>query len=130
ADVFKSYKDFTTKYPDDTASASYLFKAAELANGMRRYRDAIDLYGQFREKYPDHHKAAASLFLQAFIYDNNLRDKEKAKQLYSEFLQKYPGHQLASSATASLEQLKLGLSDEELIRRFEARQDSLANAGK
>ena len=74
--VFKSYKEFATKYPDDTASANYLFKAAELANGMKRFRDAIDLYGQFREKYPDHWKVAVSLFLQAFIYDNDLRDKE------------------------------------------------------
>jgi len=129
-ETLKSYKEYAEKYPDDTASATYLFKSADLANGMRKYKEAIDLYGRFGEKYPTHRKAAASLFLQAFIYDNNLRDKEKAKQLYSEFLQKYPDHQLAASAKVSLEQLNMGLTDEELVKMFEAKQDSLARAGK
>jgi TolA-binding protein len=129
-EVFKSYKEYSDKYPDDTISAAYLFKAADLANGIKKYKDAVELYARFREKYPMHRKAAAALFLQAFINDNNLQDKEKAKQLYSEFLEKYPDHQLAASAKISLEQLKMGLTDEELVKMFEAKQDSLAKAGK
>jgi len=124
--VLSLYKEFVEKYPDDTITASYLFKSADLANGLKKYKDAIDMYSQFREKYPDHRKAPAALFLQAFINDNNIHDKEKAKQLYSEFLQKYPSHELALSAHASLDQINSGLSDEELIKMFEARNDSLA----
>lgn len=126
-EVLKSYKEFVEKYPADSLAPSCLFKAADLANGMRRYKEAIDLYGQFREKFPDHRKSAAGLFLQAFIYDSNLHDKEKAKQLYSEFLQKYPTHDLAPSAKASLDQINMGLSDEQLIKLFQARSDSIAN---
>ncbi len=129
-DVLKSYKEYAEKYPDDTISPSYLFKAADLANGMKKYREAVDLYGGFREKYPTHRKAAAALFLLAFSYDNNLQDKEKAKLLYAEFLQKYPDHQMVPSAKASLDQLNMGLTDEELVKMFEAKQDSLAKAGK
>jgi TolA-binding protein len=128
-EVLTSYKEYAGKYPEDTIAPSYLFKAADLANGMRKYKEAIDLYSQLIEKYPAHRKAASSLFLQAFIYDNNLQDKEQAKKLYSEFLQKYPDHQLAQSAKISLEQLNSGMTDEELVKMFEAKQDSL-KAGK
>jgi outer membrane protein assembly factor BamD (BamD/ComL family) len=129
-DVFKSYQEYAEKYPDDTISPVYLFKAADLANGTRKYKEAVELYRQFGEKYPAHRKAAAALFLQAFSYENNLKDKEKAKLLYSDFLQKYPNHQLAASAKVSLEQLNMGLTDEELVKMFEAKQDSLSKAGK
>ena len=126
ANVMNLYKEYIEKYPEDTLTASYLFKSADLANGLRRYKDAIELYSQFREKYPDNRKAPAALFLQAFINDNNIHDKEKAKQLYGEFLQKYPSHELARSAHASLDQINSGLTDEQLIKMFEARNDSLA----
>jgi TolA-binding protein len=126
ANVLTMYKEFVEKYPDDTITSSYLFKSADLANGLRKYKDAIDLYSQFREKYPDHRRAPAALFLQAFINDNNIHDKEKAKQLYAEFLQKYPTHELAPSAHASLDQINSNLTDEQLIKMFEARNDSLS----
>ncbi len=128
-EILKSYKEYVEKYPDDTLAAMYLFKAADLSTGTGKFKEAIDLYAQFLKKYPDHRKAAASLFLQGFIYDTNLHDVENAKMFYSEFLQKYPNHQLAASAKASLEQLNMGLTDEQLIRMFEAKNDSLANAG-
>src|SRR5436190_1968467 len=69
--VLNSYLEFVQKYPDDSLASTHLFRAADLANGMRRYKKAIDLYGQFREKFPGNKKAAAALFLQAFIYDSN-----------------------------------------------------------
>ncbi len=125
-EVLKSYQEFAEKYPGDSMAVGYLFKGADLANGLRKHKEAIDLYGQFRERFPDHGKAAAALFLQAFIYDNQIHDKEKAKQLYAEFIERYPNHELAPSAKASLDQIIMGLTDEELIKLFEARRDSLA----
>jgi outer membrane assembly lipoprotein YfiO len=129
-DLLKMYGEYSEKYPQDSLASAYLFKAADLSNGLRKYNEAIQLYSQFREKYPNDKKAAACLFLQAFIYDNNMKETEKAKKLYAEFLKKYPSHELAPSAKASLDQLNSGLSNEDLIKMFEARQDSLARAGK
>jgi TolA-binding protein len=128
-EVLKSYREFADKYPDDTLAAICLFKAGDLSNGMKNYKEAIEIFHQFLKKYPNHPKAPVSLFLLAFIHDNNLHDVENAKMLYSEFIQKYPDHQLAASAKASLEQLNLGLTDEQLVKMFETR-DSLAKAGK
>lgn len=125
-EVLKSYNEFIEKFPSDSSSANFLFKAADLSNGMRKYTEAIGLYGKFMEKFPDNRNVPSCLFLQAFIYDSNMHDQEKAKQLYAEFLQKFPFHELAPSAKASLEQINLGLTDEQLIKMFEAKQDSLA----
>lgn len=128
--ILNSYLDFTNRFPDDTLAAGYFFKAGDLYNGMKKYKEAIDVFEQFRLKFPTHRKVPVSLFLEAFIYDNNLHDVEHAKLLYSDFLQKYPSHELARSAQASLNQLNMGLSDEELVRMFEAKNDSLLKAGK
>jgi TolA-binding protein len=118
------YQKYSESYPEDTASAGYLFKAADLAHGMRKSRDAIRLYKDFIFKYPQHAKVAASYFLMAFVYDNDLHQTDTAKIYYREFLEKFPNHQLAPSAKASLDQIELGLTDEELVKMFEARLDS------
>jgi TolA-binding protein len=123
------YKEYAEKYPDDTLAPVYLFRAADLAHGMRKNKEAMDMYKDFISRYPDHPKAAASLFLVAFVYDNDFQQKDSAKIKYREFLEKYPEHNLAPSAKAALDQIEMGLTDEQLIKMFEARQDSLKKTG-
>lgn len=123
-DEFEAYQKFASDYPNDTASPGFLFKAADLASGMRRPREAARLYRELISKYPDHSKIATSYFLLAFVYDNDIKQKDSAKIYYKEFLEKFPTHQFAPSAKASLDQIEMGLSDEELVKIFEARLDS------
>lgn len=123
-DEFDAYQKFASDYPNDTASPGFLFKAADLASGMRRPREAARLYRELISKYPDHSKIATSYFLLAFVYDNDIKQKDSAKIYYKEFLEKFPTHQFAPSAKASLDQIEMGLSDEELVKIFEARLDS------
>ena len=118
------YKQYAEKFPDDTVSARYLFRAADVAHGLRSNREALDLYAAFMVKYPNHPKAAAALFLIAFMYDNDMHQPEVAKAKYRQFLEKYPQHNLSPSAKAALDQLESGLTDEELVKMFEARNDS------
>lgn len=118
--VLKNYIAFADKYQDDTTSAVYLFKAGDLSNGLQRPKEAIAIYERLRTGYPDYRKTPAALFMQAFIYETSLQDKEMAKEKYKEFISKYPSHNLTASAQASLDQLNANLSDEELIRMFEA----------
>ncbi len=120
----EAYQKFVSTFPDDTASPNYLFKAADLAHGMRKAHDAVRIYKDFIFKYSTHAKAAASYFLLAFVYDNDLKQKDSAKIFYKEFLEKFPNHQLAPSAKASLDQIEMGISDEDLVKMFEARLDS------
>jgi len=123
-ETLQGYEKFAYTFPDDTSSPGYLYKAADLAQGMRKSREAIRFYKDFITKYPQHTKVAASYFLMAFVYDNDLHQKDSAKIFYREFLEKFPNHQLAPSAKASLDQIEMGLTDEELVRMFEARLDS------
>ena len=122
--VLNNYLVFADKYKDDTLSASYLFKAGDLANGLRRPKEAIAIFERLRTSFPDYRKSAAALFMQGFIYETSLGDKEKAKEKYKEFIEKYPNHNLTASAQASLDQLNSNLTDEELIKSFEEKNKS------
>ena len=123
-ETLADYQQYVKAFPEDSAAPQYLFKAADLAQGMRKSRDAAVLYKEFIAKYPQHPKYAASHFLMAFVYDNDLHQKDSARIFYTQFLEKFPDHQLAPSAKASLDQINLGLTDEELVKMFEARLDS------
>ena len=124
--VLKHYLAFADAYKDDTLSGEYIFRAAELENSLHSYKEAVDLYERLITSYPGHPKVAAALFMQAFVFDTGLHNPEKAKTKYKEFLDKYPGHQLAASAKATYDQLNAGISDEDLVKIFEARQDSIS----
>jgi TolA-binding protein len=113
----KSYAEFSEKFPEDSRSEEFLYKAAELANSMGKTAVALDYYHNFCEKYPKSKKAPYALFLQAFIYENQLKNLDKAKELYNSFLTSYPDHELAKDARFSLN--NLGKSEDELIKMFE-----------
>jgi tetratricopeptide (TPR) repeat protein len=122
AAMMKAYMDFAVAYPTDSSSPEYLFRAADLAQGIHHESVAVRLYEQIRKDYPSYSKAAACLFMEAFVLDYNLGEKDKAKQKYAEFIAAYPDHSLTASAKASLDQLNLGLTDEELVRSWEEKQ--------
>ena len=119
--VLNNYLVYADTYKDDTTSASYLFKAGDLSNGLQRPKEAIAIFERLRTSFPKYRKTPAALFMQGFIYETSLQNKDKAKEKYKEFVQKYPGHNLTPSAQASLDQLNANLSDEDLIRSFEAK---------
>ena len=119
--VFKNYLVYADTYKNDTVSADYLFKAADLASGLNRPKESIAIFERLRTNFPDYRKSPSALFMQAFIYETALVDKENAKKKYKEFIAKYPDHKLTASAQASLDQLNANLSDEDLIKMFEAK---------
>jgi tetratricopeptide (TPR) repeat protein len=122
--VLDNYILFADKYKEDTLSAAYLFKAGDLANGMGQPEEAIRIYDRLRLTYPSYRKSSTALFMQGFIFETTLNDKESAKAKYAEFLSKFPDHPLAPSARATLDQLNSNLTDEELIKSFEAKAEN------
>ncbi|MBK5286534.1 MAG: tetratricopeptide repeat protein [Bacteroidia bacterium] len=127
-DQLKAYANFIEKFPDDKRCEEYLYKAADLANGMGKTAMALEYYHRFGEKYPASQKAAYALFLQAFIHENQLKNMEKAKELYTSFLSKYPDHELAKDAQFSLD--NLGKSEEDLIKMFEEKNKDAQASSK
>ncbi len=117
--VYSNYLKYVETYPKDTLSPDFLFKAADLANGLKRHEESVNLFARLVIEYPEFRKSSAALFMQAFVLETEIKETEKAKEKYKEFLNKFPNHKLAPSARASLDQLNANLTDEELIKMFE-----------
>jgi len=111
------YTEYADKFPDDTASPNYLYKASDLSMNLRQPVETIALFNRILDKYPDFDKAPTVLFLKAFVYEDQMNDLDRAKQYYELFLKKYPDNEFADDAKVSLK--NLGKSPEELIKEFE-----------
>lgn len=120
------YKQFGEKYQTDSNANEFIFKAADIANGIGEYREAIAMYKQVSTQ-ENFRKKAVALFLQGFIFENQLKDYFQARSIYEDFLKRYPDHALADDVNYSLQ--NLGKTPEELIKEFEnnlGKNDSLA----
>ncbi len=111
---------FAEKYPQDSMSALLLFRAADVARGVGEYGKAIQLWGQVWRTYPDFKLAPDALFLQAFTFDNDLKDVEEARKYYQKVIAHFPNHPLTGQAEQLLK--VLGKSPEELVRKFQQQQ--------
>lgn len=104
-------------HPD---SPNFLYEGGKIAGYVRAFPKAITLYQLLYQRYPGHDRAGQALFMTAFTYDSELGDTAQARPLYLSFLEQYPSSDFADDAAFLLD--KLGLSDEEIIQRFENAQ--------
>lgn len=114
--TIEAYNNFAASFPEDSLSAEYLFKAADLYRAQHKYEPALEVYSNIQQNYPDYKKVPQTIFLQGFVYENDLQDLDKAKERYSTFLEKYPNHELAKDVQFSLN--NLGRSPEDIIKEF------------
>jgi TolA-binding protein len=117
-ETIMQYRYYAEKFPEDTLSAEYLFKAGDVSSGIGAYDNALEYFHIVSAKYPQSSKAAYSLFLQGFIYENSLNDTAKARKFYTEFIDRYPNHEMSESARFSI--AHLGKSADEVIEHFNA----------
>jgi hypothetical protein len=115
--MINAYLEYAEKFPQDTVTPEFLFKASEIAMNFGRASEAIEFLTRIENDYTKYDKYPAVIFMKAFIYENYLDDINKAADYYTIFLEKYPNHKLAKDAEAAL--TFLGLDDEELIKLFE-----------
>ena len=123
-EVIIHYRYYAEKFPDDSLSVEYLFKAGELANSMQLPQPALGYLNRLMNKYPNYKNAPYALFMQGMIYDDQLKDTANARKIYQQVIVKYPESQLAKDAEASI--YNLGKSVEELVREFEKKQAASA----
>jgi tetratricopeptide (TPR) repeat protein len=116
-ELVDAYMAYADKWPEDTNSVNYLFKAADISMNLLDPYLSLELFERIMEEYPGYEKIPHCLFLRGYILENNLRDLDAAKELYLEFLEKYPDHDFADDVEISLKYL--GKSPEELIREFQ-----------
>ena len=115
--LLKDYQEFIEAFPQDSSTENYIYKAAETANSLMQFKTAIELYNKYYLDANDKGKAGSCLFIQAFIYENQLKDLTNAEKIYRQFLDEFPNHELVNDAKFSLE--NLGKPVEELLKQFE-----------
>ena len=123
--LIEMYDLFVQKFPKDTLSPGYLFRAANVAMNMENSGKSLALFDQYIQQYPDQPKTPMCLFFKAFIYENQTRDLDKARETYLLFIEKYPAHEFAEQSQLALK--NLGKTPEMLVKEFEdqRRADSL-----
>jgi outer membrane protein assembly factor BamD (BamD/ComL family) len=117
---------FAERYPGDTLAPAMIYDAADLMMNMGKHGEAFSQFERLRRDYPEHEKSEVALFLMAFITENELGDLGRARDLYGQFLKEYPNSDFADDARACIQ--NLGKSPEDILRSFQAKQDSLAMA--
>lgn len=124
------YLKFEKKFPNDTASAEYLYRAASLTMNTGKAAKSIEIINDIISKHPSFNKIANCYFLKGFVYDYHLKDIANARKAYQEFITKFPKDDLVDDAQVSLN--NLGKSDEQIIKEFEEKlkQDSLSSSTK
>ncbi len=113
-DVCESY---ALVYPNDSLSAGYLFKAAEMSRALNSYGKTISLYDWITTYYPNDKNAPMALFLKGFLLENDLKNPDKAKEIYESFLSKYPNHAMSKDVNFLI--TNIGKSDKEIIEKIE-----------
>jgi outer membrane protein assembly factor BamD (BamD/ComL family) len=112
-----AYMAYADKYPQDTLSANYIFKAAEVSSAIKMSQQSVDYFDRFLKEYPQDRKASTALFLKAFVLENDLNKYGEATAAYNLVIQKYPNSSFARDAAACIQ--NMGKPTEELIKEFE-----------
>ncbi|MBT3244017.1 MAG: tetratricopeptide repeat protein [Bacteroidetes bacterium] len=120
-ELIQAYENYANALPEDTISAEYLYRAAEIAMNLQMAGRAIEYYQRILNNFPDFDKRSYCLFLEAFVYENQMQQYETAEKLYLEFIEKYPDHPLADDAEVSVQ--NMGKSLEELIQSWESQEN-------
>ena len=117
--LIDAYILFAEQNPDDVQSPDYLFRALDIAVGVNAEGPdkAIKIADVLIEKYPDFEMTPMAMYLKGFVYENIVGDLHNAEMTYRQFVEKYPESPMVEDVKATIE--NLGLSPEELIRKFE-----------
>ena len=111
------YQRFIKKYPNDTASANYMYLGAQLSKSINLFGESIRKYEVLIKEYPSHKKAANAKFMIGMIYENDIKDTIKAKLAYQAFIDEYPNSELTDDAALSIKYMSISTDD--LIKMFE-----------
>ena len=121
---------YAEKHPGDSLAADMLFRAGvgsmilaksadnagNVESRARNSKQAIAIFNQFQNDFPDHNQARLCYWQRAIIYDDILGDWRSAEIEYRDFINRYPN----DSLTPIFEQYitLLGKSESEIEERL------------
>jgi len=103
------YGTYATKFAEDTSSATYLFRGAELSARLSNYTQSINMFKKVCTEHPNFSERPIALFKIGF-YSENIKDFETASVYYKKFIDEYPDNEFADDAAVLLK--NLGQPDE------------------
>jgi outer membrane protein assembly factor BamD (BamD/ComL family) len=118
--LLQLYSAFIKKYPGDSLTRKYIFKAGNLYMTEGNGKNAIEMFDKYMTSYPYDVKTPLCLFFKAFIYETIFNNLDKAQETYILFLEKYPRHEFANDARMSLN--NLGKTPDQMVAQFEAKK--------
>jgi len=110
------YLDFATVHREDSMSGEYIFRAAEIAMNLGKYRTAIRYFTEVHDGFPLFDKHIEAGYMVPFIYDVHINDRGLAREMYGRIAEAYPDHPLGREATLRLN--TLGMTDDQMIELF------------
>ncbi len=113
------YKQYAQKYPDDSLSIKYWFRAAQIQVNLGESQKAIHTLDSLIANYPKAKIIPSALQFKAFIYDDRLGQIDEARATLDELINNFPESELVENAKAYKE--TLGKSPEEIIAELEAK---------
>lgn len=128
--LMQLYSEFIEKFPKDSLTPKYLFKAAGIAMNTGDGALSIKYFDKLYTEFPDDQKAPFCLFFKGYVQENVLHDYGLARGSYEMFLKKYPANEFADDAQAAID--NLGKTPEQMVKEFEAkrRADSISASAK
>lgn len=105
--AIKHYRYFAADFPQDSLSPDYLFKAAQIYEGvLRDYPEAAEIYGTIYEKYPKYKNRPMMLFHQGNAYIES-QDTAYAALYLQKFIREYSEHPFADDAQGLLNIMRM-----------------------
>lgn len=111
------YKEYSAKYPNDSISFSYLFKAAQVELGLGENLLAIHTLDTIINRYPNNKLIPNVLQFKAFVYDDRLNRVNEAAETLDIIIKNYPDCDIIDNVKAY--KTTLGKSPEEIILEME-----------
>ncbi len=127
-EALRAYNDFCVKYPNDSLTAEYLFKASDIAQGTGNYQQAATYLETILDIHTAYPKYADACFAAAFVYDSYLENvnngADRARELYDFIITKYPTSSYAEQSKVLKEYI--GKPDSVLYNDIRRKADSAA----
>lgn len=98
------YGTYANKFAEDSSSAVFLFRGAELSARLGNHVQSINLFKKVCTEHPNFSERPIALFKIGF-YSENIKDFESASVYYKKFIQEYPENEFADDAAALLKNL-------------------------
>ena len=125
--AIKNYQYFAADFPNDTLSPTYLFRAAQIYEGvLRDFQNAAELYGKVYKTYPKFKNRPMMLFHEGNAYAE-LQDTARASLKLKEFIRVYPDHAFADDAQGVLKLMHMSEAQmEAFFQNAEKQQEKTA----